>query len=261
MMTTDNLYPIMRFIYLSLAYSSGQKRLVRQHQEELTALVQRFQAQAEFRQAVETGLNAMELKLLGLEENGLRLSAQSAGGFFALTLTDYGKMLARSDLKAADVLCVHCAIATAFFPTEADLDAPVEDLGVIVVSDIVDLLRRFSRAEAQLAADDDRFHPQVRTVGERIRQLPEDNPDSCRSGAGNSWLDLIGRVVDHMVDTGYLLTIQDLPGELEYRSTPAYQSAIREGAVYTFHLFRDLIVEYEDNEASAASPQEAHVSA
>jgi len=260
-MTSDNLYQIMRFIYLSLAYSSGQKRLVRQHQEELTALVQRFQSQAEFRQAVETGLDAMELKLLGLEENGLRLSSRSTNSFFSLTLADYGKMLARSDLKAADVLCVHCAIATAFFPTEADLDAPVEDLGVVVISDIVDLLRRFSRAEAQLAADDDRFHSQVRTVGERIRQLPEDNPDSRRSGAGNSWLDLIGRVVDHMVDTGYLLAIQDMPDELEYRPTPAYQSAIREGAVYTFHLFRDLIVEHEKREAPATARQETHVSA
>ena len=108
-MTPETSYETNRLIYLSLAYSSGKKRIVTQNSAEMTELVQRFQAKESFRSAVVDALRAMELRLLALEDNGLRLSARNADSFFAATLTDYGRLLARSDLKAADVLPVHCA--------------------------------------------------------------------------------------------------------------------------------------------------------
>ena len=240
-METETLYAVNRLIYLSLIFSSGSRRALSPHSAEMTELIQRFQAQDPFRRQVEAGLKAMQLRLLALEEGGLRLSARSSESFFAATLTDYGRLLARSDLKAAEILPVHCAIATAFFPTEADLDAPVEDLGAIVMADVIDILRRFARAEAELSDDEDRLHPQVQTVADRLRQLPEDNPDRQRAGSGNSWAGLIGRVLEHMVETGYLLSFEDTPGEIEYRPTPAYQTAMREGIVYSFHAFRDIV--------------------
>ena len=80
-------------------------------------------------------------------------------------------MLARGDYKAADILCIHCAIAACFFPSEADLDAPVEDLGVIVIGDVVEIVRRFALIEPILASPDDPIHPEVRTVARRIAEL------------------------------------------------------------------------------------------
>lgn len=237
------VYAINRLIYLSLAYSSGVKRIVSQNSAEMTELIQRFQAEEPFRRLVQEALNAMDLRLLALEDNGLRLSARRAESFFAASLTDYGRLLAKSDLKAADVLPVHCAIAAAFFPTEADLDAPVEDLGAVITADIIDILRRFAWAEAALPEDDDRLHPQIKSVAERLRALPEENPDRLRAGAGNSWVDLISRVIEHMVDTGYLLSFEETPDEVEYRPTPAYQTAMREGIVYSYHAFRDIVAE------------------
>ncbi len=247
-MNAETIYDAGRLVYLSLAYSSGRKRIVTQNSTEMTELVQRFQAEEAFRQAVIAALRAMELRLLALEEGGLRLSARNADGFFATTLTDYGRLLARSDLRAADVLPVHCAIATALFPTEADLDMPVEDLGAIVLRDVIDILRRFAHAEAALSEEEDRLHPQVRTVARRLRELPEDNPDRLRAGAGNSWVDLVRQVLEHLVETGYLLLFEETPGDMEYRPTPAYQTAMREGIVYSFHAFRDILVEYEEEE-------------
>jgi hypothetical protein len=244
-MEAETIYTANRLIYLSLVYSSGNKRFAAQNAAEMTELIQRFQAEEPFRRLVETGLKALDLRLLALEDNGLRLSAHGADSFFATTLTDYGRLLARSDLKAADVLPVHCAIAAAFFPTEPDLDLPVEDLGAIVMEDVIDILRRFARAEAILADDDERLHPQVRTVAQRLRELPEDNPDRLRAGSGSSWVDLIGRVMEHMVETGYLLMFEETPGEVEYRPTPAYQTAMREGIVYSFHAFRDIVKQEE----------------
>ena len=240
-MSAETIYPATRLIYLSLAYSSGKKRMVAQNNTELTELVQRFQAEEAFRSAVDQGLRAMELRLLALEDGGLRLAARNADGFFAATLTDYGRLLARSDLKAADVLPVHCAIATAFFPTEAELDMPVEDLGAITMADVIAMLRRFAHAEADLPEEEDRLHPQVRSVARRLRELPEDNPDRLRAGAGNSWVDLIERVLEHLVETGYLLSFAETPGDIEYRPTPAYQTSLREGIVYSFHAFRDIL--------------------
>jgi len=251
---------VNRLIYLSLAYSGGNKRIVTQNSTEMTELVQRFQADDAFRRAVDAGLKALSLRLLALDEGGLRLSAQNAESFFATTLTDYGKLLARSDLKAADVLPVHCAIAAAFFPAAVDLDAPVEDLGAIVMADVIQILRRFAQAATSLPDDDERLHPQVKTVAERLCELPEENPDRLRAGSGNSWVDIIDRVLEHMVETGYLLSFRDTPGEVEYRPTPAYQTAMREGIVYSFHAFRDIVREAELREAATASEEEADVS-
>jgi hypothetical protein len=251
---------VTRLIYLSLAYSGGNKRIVAQNGAEMNELIQRFQADDAFRRSVDAGLKAMSLQLLSLEEGGLRLSARDAESFFATTLTDYGKLLGRSDLKAADVLPVHCAIAAAFFPAAPDLDAPVEDLGAIVMADVIQILRRFARAAADLADEDDRLHPQVKTVAERLRELPEENPDRLRAGSGTSWVDIIDQVLEHMVETGYLLSFRDTPGEVEYRPTPAYQTAIREGIVYSFHAFRDILREAEPGETTPSSKEETDVS-
>ena len=239
----ENIYEISRLVYLSLAYSNGNKRIITEHQTELMELLQRFQAEDAFRQAVMENLRAMELQLLEVEPMALRLSARNSGSFFATTLTDYGKMLARTPLKAGELLCVHCAVATAFFPTESDLDAPVEDLGVIVPGDVIEILRQFARAEERMDPDDEILHPEVRTAAGRLRQLPEENPDSKRAVGGNSWLELIIRVLEHMVATGYLLEFQEADEEVEYRPTPAYQSAMRMAAVYAFHAFRELVAD------------------
>jgi hypothetical protein len=259
-MDTETIYAATRLIYLSLAYSSGMKRIITQNSGEMTELVQRFQAEETFRAAVDAGLRAMELRLLALEEGGLRLSARNADGFFATTLTDYGRMLIRGDLKAADVLPVHCAIATAFFPTEADLDMPVEDLGAATMEDVIAILRRFAHAEAALPEDEDRLHPQVRSVARRLRELPEDNPDRLRAGGGNSWVDLVERVLRHLVDTGYMLTFEETPGDVEYRPTPAYQTSMREGIVYSFHAFRDILAAGEETGAGDEAGEEDDVS-
>lgn len=239
----ENYYEVSRLVYLSLAYSNGNKRILSEHQTELTELLQRFQAEDAFHKAVLENLRGMELQLLEVEHQALRLSSRNSGSFFASTLTDYGKMLARTSLKAADLLCVHCAVATAFFPTEADLDSPVEDLGVIVPGDVIEILRIFAKSEENLDRDDDILHPEVRTAAKRLRELPEENPDSKRAASGNSWLELITRVLEHMVSTGYLLQFEEHKEELEYRPTPAYQTAMRVAAVYAFHAFRDLVAD------------------
>jgi hypothetical protein len=250
--TEETLYDVNRLIYFSLIYSSGSQRALAQYNSEVTELIQRFQAQDTFRKQVEAGLKAMELRLLVLEDGGLRLSAQRAESFFAATLTDYGRLLARSDLKAAEILPVHCAIATAFFPTELDLDAPVEDLGAIVMTDVIGIMRRFTQAESVIEDDRSNLHPKMQTVAERLRQMPEDNPDRLRAGAGNSWVGLVSRVLEHMVETGYLLQFKETPGEIEYRPTPAYQTAMREGIVYSFHAFRDIVLRSQLNEEPTA---------
>ena len=248
--TMENSYEIARLVYLSLAYSNGNKRIISDHRTELMELLQRFQAEEAFHQAVLENLRGMELQLLEVESTALRLSARNASSFFATTLTDYGKMLGRASLKAGELLCVHCAVATAFFPTESDLDAPVEDLGVIVAGDVIDILRLFAAGEETMDPEDEILHPEVRTAAQRLRELPEENPDSKRAGGGNSWLELITRVLEHMVSTGYLLEFEAAEDEIEYRPTPAYQSAMRTASVYAFHAFRELVAD----QANVISP-------
>jgi len=254
--TMENSYEISRLVYLSLAYSNGNKRIIGDHQAELVELLQRFQAEEAFHQAVLENLRGMELQLLEVEPMALRLSARNSASFFAATLTDYGKMLARTPLKAGELLCVHCALATAFFPTEADLDAPVEDLGVIVPGDVIEILRLFARGEETMDPEDEILHPEVRTAAKRLRELPEENPDSKRAVGGNSWLELITRVLEHMVATGYLLVFEEPNGEVEYRPTPAYQTAMRVAAVYAFHAFRDLVANEKISMTMVENPGE-----
>lgn len=244
-MNLETIYQANRLIYLSLAYSQGKKGLVARHLSQMEELVQKFQAEESFRKIVEEGLKAMELQILALEDNGLRLSSQRAEGLFSITVTEYSRILARSDLKAADILCIHAAIATTFFPTESDLEAPVEDLGTIILGDVMDILKRFSHSQAKDDESKERLHPQVRNVAQRLAEMPEENPDIRRSGGGNSWRELVDLVMKHMVETGYLLSFEEQEEELEYRPTPAYQAAIAKGMVYTFHAFRDSLVPKE----------------
>ena len=79
----ENIYETSRLVYLSLAYSNGNKRIITEHQTELMELLQRFQAEDAFRQAVMENLRAMELQLLEVEPMALRLSSRNSGSFFA----------------------------------------------------------------------------------------------------------------------------------------------------------------------------------
>uniref|UniRef100_UPI00155DC9A5 hypothetical protein n=1 Tax=Desulfosarcina cetonica TaxID=90730 RepID=UPI00155DC9A5 len=86
---------------------------------------------------------------------------------------------------------------------------------------------------------------------------PEDNPDRLRAGAGNSWADLVERVLEHLVETGYLLAFEETPGDVEYRPTPAYQTSMREGIVYSFHAFRDILTAGEEAGSTDEAGEEA----
>ena len=250
-MDLDYLYRVNRLVYLSLAYSHGKKALVARHQDELLELIQTFQADPDFQRAVSQALRAMDLQLLTPEDGGLRLSALGADGLFAMNVTDYGRLLGRSDLKAADILCVHAAAATAFFPQERDLDLPVEDLGAATLEDIFEILRQFAKAcpPPEAEAADERLHPQLITLAQRFREMPEDNPDLRQTGMGASWRELVEQVIKHLEKSRYLLAFEEGNGSVEYRPTPAYQAAVREGMVYTFHAFRDLVTQDSTEES------------
>lgn len=241
-MTSEEVYKVNRLIYLSLAYSSGTKKIVAANLDEAGELIQKFRADKSFQDLVFDGLNAMELQLLDIDDLGLRLSAKRAETFFAANLTDYGKMMARNEMKTAEILCVHCAVAAAFFPTESDLDAPVEDLGAVILEDVMDILRRFSKMEnSSDFEDDDLLHPEVRTAIQRFRDLPEENPDIKKGIMGNSWVELISRVLDHMSASGYILEFEEGAGEKEYRPTPAYQAALKNASAFAFHSFLEIL--------------------
>lgn len=240
-MITDTIYQVNRLIYLSQAYSHSKKAIITRNLSEARELVQKYQAEPEFQRNVETGLRAMNLQILVVEDDGLRLSSTGADELYSMTVTDYSRLLGRADFKAADILLVHTAIATAFFPRETDLDAPVEDLGALDLEDIIEILRQFALpgSEAQEKDKAEMFHPQLLTLALKFREMPEDNPDIRQSGSGGSWRELIDLVMKHMVKTGYLLDFEERDQAVEYRPTPAYQAAIREGMLYTFNAFRD----------------------
>ena len=94
-MDLDTLYQVNRLVYLSLAHSHGRKSLVIRNQQELGNLIQRYQADAGFQQAVAQALKAMDLTILALEDDGFRLSSLGAESLFSMTVTDYGKLLGR----------------------------------------------------------------------------------------------------------------------------------------------------------------------
>ncbi len=67
----------------------------------------------------------------------------------------------------------------------------MEDLGAIVMADVIDLLRRFARAEADLPEGDDRLHPQVRPPRRERRpmyRLSKIFISDIAAGARRTWL-------------------------------------------------------------------------
>ena len=57
------------------------------------------------------------------------------------------------------------------------------------------------------------------------------------------------QVIKHLEKSRYLLAFEEGNGSVEYRPTPAYQAAVREGMVYTFHAFRDLVTQDSTEES------------
>ena len=62
----------------------------------------------------------------------------------------------------------------------------------------------------------------------------------------------------HMTETRYILAFEEHDGAVEYRPTTAYQAAVREGMLYTFQAFRD-IVNQGKGEAEAREEGDDHV--
>ncbi len=242
-MITDTIYQINRLIYLSKAYSYGKKAIITRNLSEVRELIQKYQAEPEFQKNIEIGLKAMNLQILMVEDDGLRLSSIGADELYSMTVTDYSRLLGRADFKAADILLIHTAVAAAFFPQETDLDAPVEDLGAVTQEDIIEILRQFAQPGSEDQEQDrtEMFHPQLLSLSLKFREMPEDNPDIRQSGSGGSWRELIDLVMRHMVKTRYLLDFEERDHIVEYRPTPAYQAAIRKGMLYTFNAFRDFL--------------------
>ncbi len=242
-MMNDTIYQVNRLIYLSKAYSYGKKAIVTRNLSEARELIQTYQAEPEFQKNVESGLRAMNLQILTVEDDGLRLSSTGSDELYSMTVTDYSRLLGRVDFKAADILVIHTALAAAFFPQETDLDAPVEDLGAVTQEDIIDILRQFAQPGSEEQEQDkaEMFHPQFLTLAQKFREMPEDNPDIRQSGSGGSWRELIDLAMKHMVKTGYLLDFEEREHTVEYRPTPAYQAAIREGMLYTFIAFQESV--------------------
>lgn len=242
-MINDTIYQANRLIYLSQAYSYGKKAILTRNLAEARELIQKYQAEPGFQKNIESGLRAMNLQILTVEDNGLRLSSTGADELYSMTVTDYNRLLGRADFKAADILLIHTALAAAFFPQETDLDAAVEDLGAVTQEDIIDILRQFAQEGSQEQEQDraQMFYPQFLTLAQEFREMPEDNPDLRQAGSGGSWRELIEIALKHMVKTGYLLDFEERERTLEYRPTPAYQAAIREGMLYTFIAFQEYL--------------------
>lgn len=247
----NDVYDAMRLIYLTQAGGQLKNRkgraILRHNMEENRVLMQRFHGDQNFRLMVEQMIKAGEMQLLNARGEGLQISSASVDALWATTVSDYKLRLGKSDIPTARLLIVHLAIAMVCFPESEDLDAEPEDLGVLTVSDTLQELEKFSKAANRLEDEDELLHALERNALKDFAELPVQRPDTSDRNS-NSWVGLINRVIDHMVETQYLIPRKvDERNEPEYRVTRSYQNSFKEGAKFLFDRFRVLKQEFDQN--------------
>lgn len=233
----------MRLIYLTLAGSqlNGKKgkMILRSNEEEYRILMQHYHGDEGFRHIVVQMIEAAEMQILHANSERLQISSASADAMWAVTVSDYKLRLRKTDIPTARLLIIHLAIAMVFFPEAEDLDAEPEDLGVLTVSDTLRELEKFAKAAKNLEADDELLNQQELNALTDFAELPSVRPDSSERN-GDSWVGLINRVIDHMVESQYLIPPRKVEEgfEPEYWLTRAYQYSFKEGAKFLFDRFR-----------------------
>lgn len=239
----NTVHDAARLIYLTQAgcQLSGKKgkKVVRSNEQEYSQLMQRYYGDEDFRQMVVQMLEAAEMQILHANSERLQISSASAESMWATTITDYKLRVGKADIPTARLLIVHLAIAMVLFPEAEDLDAEPEDLGVLTVSDTLRELEKFASAAKNVAEDDDLLYPKERSALMDFAELPQVRPDSSDKNA-DSWVGLINGVIDHMVESRYLIPPRKVEegAEIEYWSTRAYQCSFKEGAKFLFDRFR-----------------------
>lgn len=235
----------MRLIYLTQpgGQLKGRKgrSILRNNMEEYRVLMQRYHGEDAFRLMVGQMIEAGEMRLLNAGGERLQISAASADAMWATTASDYKMRVNKSEFPTARLLIVHLAIAMVCFPESEDLDAKPEDLGVLTVSDTLQELEKFTKAAEKLEDEDDLLHPLERNALTDFAELPPRRPDSNDRNA-DSWVGLINGIIDHMVETHYLIDQRNTKEgcEPEYWVTRSYQHSFKEGAKFLFDRFRIL---------------------
>ena len=242
----------MRLIYLAQAGSQlkGKKgrMIMRNNMDEYRLLMQRYHGEEEFRITVGQMIEAGDMQLLNANSEGLQLSSANADAMWATTVSEYKLRLGRTEIPTARLLIIHLAVAMVCFPEPEDLDAEPEDLGVLTVGDTLQELDKFAKAAKALEEEDEILHFQERSALIDFAKLPPMRPDSSDRNA-DSWVGLINRVIDHMVETQFLIQQRHMEdgGEPEYWVTRSYQRSFKEGAKFLFDRFRTLKQELTSN--------------
>ncbi|CAE6916090.1 hypothetical protein ACOMICROBIO_NCLOACGD_02449 [Vibrio sp. B1ASS3] len=243
----------MRLIYLTQAGSQlkGKKgrMIMRSNVDEYRKLMQRYHGEEGFRHLVGQMIEAADMQLLNANSERLQISSASADAMWATTASDYKLRLGKADIPTSRLLIIHLAIAMVFFPEAEDLEAEPEDLGVLTVSDTLRELEKFAKAAEALEVDDELLNQQELNALTDFAELPPLRPDSSEKNA-DSWVGLINRVIDHMVDSHYLIPPRKVEegSEPEYWMTRAYQHSFKEGAKYLFDRFRILKQELDSQD-------------
>ncbi|ELX4198844.1 hypothetical protein ACOIWI_002941 [Vibrio vulnificus] len=240
----SNIHDAGRLLYLSKARCqlTGKKgrRLFNNSRGEYDLLLQKYFGDEDFKRDVLLLAEAYEVRIVSVTSDGLQLVSQCADAMWATTIGDYKLRLGKADIPSSRLLIIHLAIAMVVFPEAEDLEAPVEDLGVLTVADTLKVLERFSKGAQSLAPDDELLAPLEGNALSEFADLSPLRPDSNNRNA-DSWVGLTNRVIDHLHASDYLRIFtrgDDL--DTEWRVTESYQAAFAQSAMWLFNRFREL---------------------
>lgn len=218
-----------------IGFALNRKRLP-SRAPEYRDLLHRYDADFDFRGAVDAVAEGLGLKVLGASIHiGMTLAPASQDSPFATTLTRYRDRSGLSGVDRAALLAVHVGIASYFFPTGGDIEDSEHDPVPAEAEQITEHLRaaseRMAHAETEAVdtdapIDDDAMRPVWRALNSMDAYRDAKNLTSLNG--------MTRRVLDDLVEQGLLLCEETGTNRRRYMPTEHYRTTLYQASA-DFH--------------------------
>jgi hypothetical protein len=189
-------------------------------------LVRRWMDDGAFKTIVASVAEGLKLRVVGVSARTGIVLGTDTESIFAYTISRFRRHV--SDVDAAVVALVLVATCATFFPAQDSLDSD-EIMPNATLSEIRDRLSKLCQALESQDRTGDAAAARWRKGWQYIRALPEIVEEARRS-ARSHLHGLVGLVLNHLFETGFVAVDERQDGNHMYVATPRFRMMLAEHA-------------------------------
>jgi hypothetical protein len=202
-------------------------RMLPEAHPEYRDLVRRWMDDGAFKTIVASVAEGLKLRVVGVSARTGIVLGTDTESIFAYTISRFRRHIA--DVDAAVVALVLVAACATFFPAQDSLDSDEIMSPSATLSEIRDRLTKLCQALESQDRAGDAAATRWRKGWQYIRALPEIVEDARRA-ARSHLHGLVGLVLNHLFETGFVAVDERQDGNHLYVATPRFRMMLAEHA-------------------------------